>query len=115
MNCPKKNRYAPLQLQNSSFYHDYHRNEEGEAMLQTRDKFDYEALLRIGLTEPTNQVKALELGFPNRSGQENGVRCHPEPGNGLYTINGIETSIDSTGNSCTGSSTSSGSRNGTSK
>ena len=40
---------------------------EGHAMLKIRDKADYKALENIGLVEPDDPAKALELGFPNRA------------------------------------------------
>jgi len=42
-------------------------DEEGQAMLKIRDDADYKALERIGLIEPDDPAKALELGFPNRA------------------------------------------------
>ncbi|XP_065679353.1 aryl hydrocarbon receptor isoform X2 [Hydra vulgaris] len=41
-------------------------DEEGMAMLSMRDDADCKSLQDIGLTEPDNYSKALELGFPNR-------------------------------------------------
>ncbi|XP_065655613.1 aryl hydrocarbon receptor-like isoform X2 [Hydra vulgaris] len=41
-------------------------DEEGMAMLSMRDEADCKSLQDIGLTEPDNYSKALELGFPDR-------------------------------------------------
>ena len=41
--------------------------EEGQAMLKLRDEADYKSLSKIGLVEPEDPAKALELGFPNRT------------------------------------------------
>lgn len=41
--------------------------EEGQAMLKLRDEADYKSLSKIGLVEPDDPAKALELGFPNRT------------------------------------------------
>lgn len=37
---------------------------EGQAMLKFRDEVDYKALAQLGLIEPEDPAKAIELGFP---------------------------------------------------
>ena len=39
---------------------------EGQAMMKIRDQADRKALEKLGLIEPDDPVKALELGFPKR-------------------------------------------------
>lgn len=48
-------------------------------MLKIRDHADYKALENIGLVEPDDPAKALELGFPSRSAAKYDFMAENDP------------------------------------
>ena len=57
---------------------------EGQAMLKIRDQSDKNALEKLGLVEPEDEAKSMELGFPKQ---------HPGPLGIAYSGNKNEDAI----------------------